>query len=135
MTVTVYLDTSFLMLSAKFHIDVISESEGLLQQTVTFVVPAAVVEELKALSRDGGGPGRDARVALDLIDERNIRIVSSDRHADADRVLFKASQLQRVMIATADHQLRKKIRAAKKPVIFFREKAKLELEGIEAGYW
>jgi len=134
-TVTVYLDTSFLMLSAKFHIDVISESERLLQQTVTFVVPAAVVSELKVLSRDGGGSGRDARVALELIDERNIRIVPSGQDADADNTLVKASQLQKVLVATADNQLRKKIRAAKKPVIFFREKAKLELEGIEAGYW
>ena len=135
MTVTVYLDTSFLMLSAKFHIDVISESERLLQQTVAFVVPAAVVSELKALSRDGGGSGRDARVALELIDGRNIRIVASDQDDDADNTLVKASQLQKVLVATADNQLRKKIRAAKKPVIFFREKAKLELEGIEAAYW
>ena len=135
MTVTVYLDTSFLMLSAKFHIDVISETERLLRQTVAFVVPAAIVRELKALSRDGGGSGRDARVALELIDGRNIRIVASDQDVDADNTLVKASQLQKVLVATADNQLRKKIRAAKKPVIFFREKAKLELEGIEAGYW
>ena len=133
MAVVVYLDTSFLMLSAKFHIDIISESERLLQHTVTFVVPAAVAGELKALSHDGGRSGRDARVALRLIDERKIRIVASDQ--GADDTLAKASQLQKVIVATADNQLRKKIRATKKPVIFFREKAKLELEGIEAGYW
>lgn len=135
MSVTVYLDTSFLMLSAKFHIDVISEAQGLLQQSVEFVVPASVLRELKALSCHAGNAGRDAKVALEMVNRPQIRIEISDQHLHADSVLAHASQLERVLVATADHELRKKIRAVRKPVIFLREKAKLELEGIEPGYW
>jgi len=132
--VTVYLDTSFLMLSAKFHLDILSEAEKLLQGRVQFVVPEAVLTELKRLARSLGTPGRDARVALKLVKERRIPDVSAGE-SDADKALIEASTLPNVIVATADLELRRKIRSAGKPVILFREKAKLELEGIEASYW
>ena len=134
MPVTVYLDTSFLMLSAKFHVDILSEAEKLLQGRVQFAVPEAVLTELKGLARSLGAPGRDARVALKLIKERMIPNVSREE-PDADKALIEASRLPNAIVATADLELRRKIRSAGKPVILFREKAKLELEGIEASYW
>jgi len=123
------------MLSAKFHTDVLSEAERLVQQNVEFLVPASVYEELAGLSRDAGRSGRDARVALQLIDQRGIRILPGAERARADDVLVGASEIPRVIVATADHRLRRRIRSAHRPVIFLREKAKLELEGIEAAYW
>ncbi len=134
MPAAVYVDTSFLMLSAKFHIDVLSEAEKLLEGRVQFVVPTAVLAELKGLARSRGASGRDARVALGLIRERAIPDVTS-KESDADAALVEASRLPNVIVATADSYLRKKIRGAGRPVIFLREKAKLELEGIEASYW
>jgi rRNA-processing protein FCF1 len=129
------LDTSFLMLSAKFHVDVISETEALLGGRVQFTVPEAVVTELRKLSQNLGAPGRDARTALNLIREKKIPCVASGKASHADGALIQAANSQSVIVATADSELRKKIRSAGKPVIFFREKAKLELEGIEAAYW
>jgi rRNA-processing protein FCF1 len=131
---TVYLDASFLMLSTKFHMDVMSETEKLLQGRVQFAVPAAVLTELKGLAQRSGASGRDARVALELIRRRMIHAVVSGE-LNADTALIEASSLPNVIIATADSALRRKIRGAGKPVIFLREKAKLELEGIEASYW
>lgn len=128
------MDTSFLMLSAKFHVDILSEAEKLLQGRVQFAVPEAVLTELKGLARSLGAPGRDARVALKLIKERRISDVLAGE-SDADTALIEASRLPNVIVATADLELRRKIRGAGKPVILFREKAKLELEGIEASYW
>ena len=135
MAATVYLDASFLMLSAKFHVDVVSEAERLLQGGVEFAIPAAVLKELETLGGNSGAPGRDARVALALIRKRKIACVRSEKGSSADAALIVASRLPKTIVATADHELRRKIRGAGRPVIFFREKAKLELEGIEAGYW
>ncbi len=134
MAATVYLDASFLMLSAKFHVDVVSKAERLLQRRTEFAVPAAVMTELERLAKGAGATGRDARVALAFIRKRKIRCAPSSM-SDADAALMEASQLPNVIIATADAELRRKIRHTGKPVILFREKAKLELEGIEAGYW
>jgi len=133
--VTVCFDSSFLMLSAKFHIDVVSEAGKLVEGKTHFVVPAAVLSELKGLAKSNGAPGRDARVALRLIEKRDIRTFDSKSGHGADAALVEASTLPNVIVATADLALRKKIRSVGKPVIFFREKAKLELEGIEASYW
>ncbi len=129
------MDASFLMLSAKFHVDVVSKAEQLLQRRTEFAVPAAVVIELERLAKGVGAPGRDARVALAFIRKGKIRCVRSRTPSKADTALIEASQLPNVIVATADLDLRRKIRRAGKPVIFFREKAKLELEGIEPGYW
>jgi rRNA-processing protein FCF1 len=133
--VTVYLDTSFLMLSAKFHTDVLSEAEALLGGRVGFAVPAPVLAELRKLSKRRGASGRDARIALNLIHERSIPCLSSSKGSQADQALIEASKLPKSIVATADLGLRRKVRSLGKPVILFREKAKLELEGIEAAYW
>jgi len=133
--VTVYLDTSFLMLSAKFHLDVLSEAENLIQRRVQFIVPSAVLEELRGLAHDQGAPGRDARVALKLAKESRVRCLPSEAALDADTILIETAKLPYTIVATADSAIRKKLRAIDKPVIFLREKAKLELEGIEASYW
>ncbi|MGB9023603.1 MAG: PIN domain-containing protein [Candidatus Bathyarchaeia archaeon] len=135
MAATVYLDTSFLMLSAKFHLDVLSEAESLLQRRIQFVVPSAVLEELRGLAHDRGAPGRDARVALKLVEGVKVRRLPSEGSSDADTILIEAAKLPNTIVATADSTIRKKLRAVDKPVIFLREKAKLELEGIEASYW
>jgi rRNA-processing protein FCF1 len=133
--VTVCFDTSFLMLAAKFHIDVISETERLLQRKIQFSVPDVVVGELERLAKGPGAPGRDARVALELISARKIHRISSIEQSNADKALIEASGHPNVIVATADLDLRRMIRDGGKPVIIFREKAKLELDGIEPSYW
>ena len=135
MPVTVCFDASFLMLAAKFHIDVISETERLLQKRIQFSVLNIVVGELEGLARRPGAAGRDARVALELISTRNIRRVLSGERSSADKALIEASGQPGMIVATADLDLRRAIRDRGKPVIIFREKAKLELDGIEPSYW
>ena len=135
MPVTVCFDASFLMLAAKFHLDVISETERLLQKRIQFSVLDIVVGELEGLARRPGAAGRDARVALELISTRKIRRVPSGEQSNADRALMEASGQPGIIVATADLDLRRTIRDRGKPVIIFREKAKLELDGIEPSYW
>ena len=135
MPVTVCFDTSFLMLAAKFHVDVVSQVERLLQRSVDFTVPDVVVGELERLAESPGTRGRDARVALELISTRHIRSIPTVERSNADRALIEASGHPNVIVATADLALRRIIRDDRKPVIIFREKAKLELDGIEASYW
>jgi len=133
--VTVCFDTSFLMLAAKFHLDVVSATERLLQRKIQFGIPDVVVGELERLARTPGSSGRDARVALELTSMRKIHHISLVERSNADKALIEASRLPNVIVATADLDLRRMIRDAGKPVIIFREKAKLELDGIEPSYW
>jgi rRNA-processing protein FCF1 len=123
------------MLSAKFHLDVISEVETLLQRRVQFIVLDIVVAELERLAKSPSRSGRDARVALELISARHMHRISSAEQSSADKALIEASRNPGMIVATADLGLRRAIRDAHKPVIFFREKAKLELDGIEPSYW
>jgi rRNA-processing protein FCF1 len=123
------------MLAAKFHMDVISETEKLLQRKIQFSVPDLVLRELERLARGPGASGRDARVALELISARRIHSISTAERSSADKALIEASRHPNVIIATADLDLRKMIRDVGRPVIIFREKAKLELDGIEPSYW
>jgi rRNA-processing protein FCF1 len=133
--VTVCFDASFLMLAAKFHIDVISETERLLQRRIQFSILDIVVGELEGLARKPGAAGRDARVALELISTRKIHRATSEEQSNADKALMEASGQPDIIVATADLELRRAIRDRGKPVIIFREKAKLELDGIEPSYW
>jgi rRNA-processing protein FCF1 len=133
--VTVCFDASFLMLAAKFHIDIISETEKLLQRRIQLSVLDIVVGELEGLARKRGAAGRDARVALELISTRKIHRVPSEEQSNADKALTEASGQPGIIVATADLDLRRAIRDRGKTVIILREKAKLELDGIEPSYW
>ena len=135
MPVTVCFDTSLLMMAAKFHIDVVSEAERVIQKRVEFAVPILVVTELERLAKSPGAQGRDARVALELISTRQIRSTLTVERSNTDRALIEVSRRPNLVVATADLHLRRTIRDDRRPVIFLREKAKLELDGIEAGYW
>ena len=135
MPVTVCFDTSLLMMAAKFHIDVVSEAERVIQKRVEFAVPILVVTELERLAKSPGAQGRDARVALELISTRQIRSTVTAERSNTDRALIEVSRRPNLVVATADLHLRRTIRDDRRPVIFLREKAKLELDGIEASYW
>ena len=123
------------MMAAKFHIDVVSEAERVMEKRVEFTVPEVVMGELERLAKRPGIQGRNARIALKLVSVRNIQTILTDERSNADKALIEASRHPNTIVATADLGLRRAIRNDQKPVIFLREKAKLELDGIEASYW
>jgi len=135
MPVKVILDSNFLMAPFQFHVDVFDELEYLLQKKIDFIVPSAVKLELTTISSRGGEGAAEASLALQLASRCRVVDVNLQPNETVDDAILKAAQKLTAVVATNDIELRKRLRDINIPVVYLRDKSKLEIEGIEPAYF
>jgi rRNA-processing protein FCF1 len=135
MPIKVILDSNFLMIPFQFNLDIFQEIEYLLQKKVDFVVPSAVKSELTGISARGGEGAPEASLALQLASRCRVVDVTLEPNETVDDAIVKASQRLGAVVATTDIDLKKRLRDIKVPVVYLREKSKLEVEGVEPAYF
>lgn len=135
MPVKVILDSNFLMAPFQFHVDVFDELEYLLQKKIDFIVPSAVKLELTTISSRGGEGAAEASLALQLASRCRVVDVNLQPNETVDDAILKAAQKLTAVVATNDIELRKRLRDINVPVVYLRDKSKLEIEGIEPAYF
>ena len=135
MPVKVILDSNFLMIPFQFNLDVFQEIEFLLQKKVDFIVPSAVKSELTALSTRGGEGAAEASLALQLASRCRVVEVTLEANETVDDAIVKASQKLGAVVATNDIELKNRLKLLKVPVVYLRNKSKLEVDGIEPAYF
>jgi len=133
--IKVILDSNFLMIPFQFNIDIFQEIEYLLQKKVDFVVPSAVKSELTGISSRGGEGAPEASLALQLASRCRVVEVTLEPQETVDDAIVKASQKLGAVVATTDIDLKKRLRDINVPVVYLREKSKLEVEGVEPAYF
>jgi len=135
MPVKVILDSNFLMAPFQFHVDVFDELEYLLQKKIDFIVPSAVKLELTTISSRGGEGAAEASLALQLASRCRVVDVNLQPNETVDDAILKAAQKLTAIVATNDIELKKRLRDINVPVVYLRDKSKLEVEGIEPAYF
>lgn len=135
MPIKVILDSNFLMIPFQFNLDVFQEIEFLLQKKVDFIVPSAVKSELTALSARGGEGAAEASLALQLASRCRVVEVTLETNETVDDAIVKASQKLGAVVATNDIELKNRLKLLKVPVVYLRDKSKLEVDGIEPAYF
>ncbi len=135
MPLKIILDSNFLMIPFQFNIDIFQEIEYLLQKKVDFVVPSAVKNELTQISSRGGEGAPEASLALQLASRCRVVEVALESGQTVDDAILKASQKLGALVATTDIELKKRLRDINVPVVYLRDKSKLEVEGIEPAYF
>ena len=133
--IKVILDSNFLMIPFQFKIDIFQEIEYLLQKKVDFVVPSAVKSELTGISARGGEGAPEASLALQLASRCRVVDVTLAPQETVDDAILKASQRLGAVVATTDIDLKKRLRDINVPVVYLREKSKLEVDGVEPAYF
>jgi hypothetical protein len=123
------------MIPFQFNLDIFQEIEYLLQKKVDFVVPSAVKNELTGISSRGGEGAPEASLALQLASRCRVVEVTLDQGETVDDAIVKASQKLGAVVATTDIELKKRLRNINVPVVYLREKSKLEVEGVEPAYF
>jgi rRNA-processing protein FCF1 len=123
------------MIPFQFNLDIFQEIEYLLQKKVDFVVPSAVKNELTGISSRGGEGAAEASLALQLASRCRVVEVTLDQRETVDDAILKASKKLGAVVATTDVELKKRLRDINVPVVYLREKSKLEIEGVEPAYF
>lgn len=124
MTLNVLLDTSFLLAILELHINLDSELDRILDEKYEIMIPEAVLDELKKIAEKNDKRGRMANLALRIASA--YRIIREKGEAD-DVLINLALSKRKVIVATSDRNLRKRLRRLGIPTIYVRQKGYLAL--------
>jgi rRNA-processing protein FCF1 len=132
--VRVLLDSNFLMIPLELHIDVFEEIQDLLGKRVEFILIKQVYDELRRLSARSSKVGRQAAHALNLAKRCRTMNVEAKARESTDDAIVRVAKDKGAIVATSDLELRKRLRNINVPVIYVRERFRLEVDGIEPEY-
>jgi len=127
----VILDSNALFVPLQFKIDVFSELERVLNRSFELILLSPVKRELETLAEKGSPMMRkNARYALRLAEKCKFVEVEGAASTYADDVIVKIAGEWRAPVFTNDRQLRKRLRDISVPVIYVRQKSRLEIDGM-----
>jgi len=128
----VILDSNALFVPLQFRIDIFEELKQLLNRNVEFVLLSTVKHELELLvAKDSPKISREAIFALKLAKKcKLVPIENNDEKLTADDAIVKVAKSWNSPVFTNDRQLKKKLRDISVPVIYVRQKSRLDIDGM-----
>ncbi|HUK84252.1 MAG TPA: hypothetical protein VLU95_00170 [Candidatus Acidoferrum sp.] len=127
----IILDSNSLFVPLKFKIDIFSETERLLNRRVNFVLVSPVKRELELLAaKESAKIRREAVFALKLSEKCTNVSVDYDEKLTTDDIIVKVAKAWNSPVFTNDSQLRRRLRDISVPVIYLRQKSRLEIDGL-----
>jgi rRNA-processing protein FCF1 len=127
----VILDSNALFVPFQFRIDVLGELERLLNRRFELVLLSVVKRELEILAEQGAPKlRRDACCALQFAGRLRLVDVAAAASAVVDDVIVEVAREWGSPVFTNDKQLRGRLRDISVPVIYVRQKSRLEIDGV-----
>ena len=127
----VILDSNALLVPLQFKIDVFSDLERLLNRSFEVILLSSVKRELEALARKGSPKMRkNASYALKLAKKCRYVEVNFPASELTDDVIVKIAEEWKSPVFTNDRQLKQRLRDISVPVIYLRQKSRLDIDGL-----
>ena len=128
-TLRVILDSNALFVPIQLKIDIFQELKALLNRNFEPVLLKPIQQELERLARKGPPQTRKkASYALKLAEQCRIVDVKEDA-ASPDDIIVQTASRWSCPVFTNDRELREKLRNINVPVIYVRQKSRLEIDG------
>jgi rRNA-processing protein FCF1 len=127
----VIIDTNALFVPLQFKIDIFAELERVLNRNFELVLLSPVKRELETLvQKSSSKKGRNAAFALSLAEKCVYVKVPEKKEEPIDDAIVRVSKAWNALVFTNDKLLKRKLRDISVPVIYVREKARLEIDGL-----
>lgn len=127
----VLLDTNFLMLPANLQIDIFTALDNIVQRAYKPVILRGILGELEKLHLKGGKKQKKAvKIALKFAEKCAVMEEELlEKESIDDYIIRAAEKHYPCAVATADNILRNRLKEKGIPVIFLRQKTRLEING------
>ena len=127
----VILDSNALFVPLQFKIDIFEELRKLLNMKFELILLSPIRRELEKLAENGSPKMRkNASYALKMAEK--CKLVELDEKiagSSPDDVIFQVAREWKSLVFTNDRELRKRLRNINVPVIYVRQKSRLEIDG------
>lgn len=124
------LDSNFLFVPSQFQLDVFEELANILNQRIDPVLLSPTKRELKEIAKKSSPKTRkQASLALKLAEKCRVVHAEKDLRETHDDVIVRVAAEWKCPVATNDRELRKRLRKMGVPIIFLRQRRRLDLEG------
>ena len=126
----VILDANFLFIPIQFNLDIFDELQRILNRRFVSIVLSSTLKELEGLTQSKLlKTQKQAENALKLVDKCKFVSIKKNCNETFDDVIVRISSEWKCLVATNDRDLKQKLREQGVPVIYMRQKKRLELEG------
>jgi len=130
-TVKVILDSNALFVPLQFKIDVFNDLKRLLNRSFELILLSPIKRELETLVKKGSPKMRkNASYALKIAEKCKYVEVDAPASALTDDIIVKIAEEWKALVFTNDRQLKKRLRDISVPVIYVRQKSRLEIDGM-----
>ncbi len=127
----VILDSNALYVPLEFKIDIFEELGHLLNRKIDPVLLSTVKHELEMLAaKNSPKIRREAIFALKLAEKCKYVQVENDKRLTTDDSIVQVAKNWNSPVFTNDRQLKKKLRDISVPVIYVRQKSRLDIDGM-----
>jgi rRNA-processing protein FCF1 len=127
----VILDSNALFVPLQFKIDVFNDLKRLLNRSFVLILLSPVKRELEALAqKDSPKMRKNASYALKLAEKCKYVEVDVPASTLTDDVIVKIANEWKAAVFTNDRQLRERLRDISVPVIYVRQKSRLDIDGM-----
>ena len=130
--IIIILDTNFLLIPARFKIDIFDEIDRLFDGIAIPAITRAILEEIEIIKSSAKHElANDLDLALELA--KKCVIIEEKREDDenVDEHIVRVSIKHKYLVATTDNNLRKILRTYGVSVVYLRKKSNLEIDGIK----
>ena len=126
----VILDSNALFVPLQFKIDIFEELGKLLNAKFEPVLLSPVRQEIERLTTEASPQvKRNASYALKLVEKCRLVEMEEEPGVLPDDVIVEVARKWGCPVFTNDRQLRKRLRDINVPVIYVRQKSRLEVDG------
>lgn len=127
----VILDSNALFVPLQFKIDIFEKIKKLLNMKFELILLSPIRRELEKLAGKGSPKMRkNASYALRMAKKcRLIELSEEYAGSSPDDVIFQVAREWKCPVFTNDRELRKRLRNINVPVIYVRQKSRLEIDG------
>ncbi len=127
----VIVDSNALFIPIEFKIDIFTELLLLLNRNFELILLSPVKRELETLKEKSSlKTRRNATFALSLAEKCTYVKVPEKPNEPTDDAIIRIAKQWKTPVLTNDKQLREKLRDISVPVIYLRQKSRLEIDGL-----